>query len=334
ARVDADFIVLAQHRDDQAETLLLRLLRGTGLRGLAAMSPSRALPGTRARLLRPLLAMSRAEIETYARLRGLEWVEDESNVDTLRQRNFLRHEVFPLIERQFPAVRATVARTAAHLAEARELLDEMACGDLERCGGGTAVDIPVLHRLGEARAKNVLRHWCETRGIEALSAARTAELLRQLKESRADARFSFAVPGWTFLRYREKLYLRRASETLERNLREVWDGGNALPMLSLGGVLKFKPEEGRGLSVAKLRAGRVTVRLRQGGERLRLDTRRPRRTLKNLFQERGIAPWRRACLPLIFCGDELVSVPGIGDACEFRATPAEAGLIVTWEPFE
>src|SRR5882762_3241102 len=104
ARVDADFIVLAQHRDDQAETLLLRLLRGAGLPGLAAMSPLRALTGTRARLLRPLLALSRAEIEAYARLRGLEWVEDESNVDTLRQRNFLRHEVFPLIERQFPAV--------------------------------------------------------------------------------------------------------------------------------------------------------------------------------------------------------------------------------------
>jgi len=334
ARVDADFIVLAQHRDDQAETLLLRLLRGAGLRGLAAMSPLRALSGTRARLLRPLLAMSRAEIETYARLRGLEWIEDESNVDTLRQRNFLRHEVFPLIERQFPAMRATIARTAAHLAEARGLVDEMARGDFELCGGATAVDIPVLHRLGEARAKNVLRHWCETLGIEPLSAARTTELLRQLRESRADAGVSDAGPGWTFLRYREKLYLRRASETVERNLCEVWDGGNALPMLSLGGVLKFKPEEGRGLGLARLRAGRVTVRLRQGGERLRLDASRPRRTLKNLFQERGIPPWRRDCLPLIFCGDELVSVPGIGDACEFRAAPGEAGLIVTWEPFE
>jgi tRNA(Ile)-lysidine synthase len=334
ARLEADFIVLAQHRDDQAETLLLRLLRGAGLRGLAAMSPLRALPGTRARLLRPLLAMSRAEIETYARLRGLEWVEDESNLDTLRQRNFLRHEVFPMLERQFPAARATIARTAAHLAEARELLDEMARGDLELCGD-TAVDIPVLHRLGEARAKNVLRHWCETRGIEPLSAARTTEMLRQLRQSRPDARFSFAVPGWTFLRYREKLYLRRrAPQTIERNLREVWDGENALPMLSLGGVLKFKPEEGRGLSLTRLRAGRVTVRLRQGGEHLRLDHSRPRRTLKNLFQERGIPPWRRDCLPLIFCDEELVSVPGIGDACEFRAAPGEAGLIVTWEPLE
>jgi tRNA(Ile)-lysidine synthase len=295
ARVEADFIVLAQHRDDQAETLLLRLLRGAGLRGLAAMAPLRELPGTRARLLRPLLAMSRAEIETYARLRGLEWVEDESNLDTLRKRNFLRHE---------------------------------------RCGGATAVDIRALHRLGEGRAKNVLRHWCETRGLEPLSAARTTELLRQLRESRADARLGFAIPGWTFLRYREKLYLLRASETVERNLREVWDGGNALPLLSLGGVLKFKPEEARGLSLARLRAGRVTVRLRQGGEHLRLDAKRPRRTLKNLFQERGIPPWRRDRLPLIFCGEELVSVPGVGDACEFRAAPGEAGLIVTWEQFE
>jgi tRNA(Ile)-lysidine synthase len=334
ARVDADFVVLAQHSDDQAETLLLRLLRGAGLRGLAAMSALRSIPGMRARLLRPLLAVSRAEIETHARLRGLEWVEDESNADTIRRRNFLRREVFPLLERQFPGARATVARAAAHLAEARELLDEMARADFERCAGAEGVNVADLRGLGEARAKNLLRYWCETKNIEPLSAARTGELLRQLSESRPDARIGLAVPGWAFLRYRERLYLRHASETIGRNLCEVWDGANALPMLSLGGVLKFKPEEGRGLSLAKLRAGRVTVRLRQGGERLRLDARRPRRTLKNLFQERGVPPWRRDRLPLVYCGDELVSVPGIGDACEFRAAPGEAGLIVTWEPFE
>ena len=334
ARVDADFVVLAQHSDDQAETLLLRLLRGAGLRGLAAMPPLRSISGTRARLLRPLLAVSRAEIETHARLRGLEWVEDESNADTIRRRNFLRHDVFPLLERQFPGARATIARAAAHLAEARELLDEMARADFERCAGAEGVNVADLQDLGDARAKNLLRYWCETKNMEPLSAARTGELLRQLRESRPDARVGLAVPGWTFLRYRERLYLRRASPALGRSLREVWDGANALPMLSLGGVLKFKPEEGRGLSLAKLRAGRVTARLRQGGERLRLDAGRPRRTLKNLFQERGIPPWRRDHLPLIYCGDELASVPGVGDACEFRAVPGEAGLIVTWEPFE
>ena len=334
ARVDADFVVLAQHSDDQAETLLLRLLRGAGLRGLAAMSPLRSISGTRTRLLRPLLAVSRAEIETHARLHGLEWVEDESNADTLRRRNFLRRDVLPLLERQFPGAHATIARAAAHLAEARELLDEMARTDFERCEGAGGVNVADLLGLGKARAKNLLRYWCDTKNIEPLSAARTDELLRQLRESRPDARIGLAVPGWTFLRYRERLYLRRASETADRSLCEVWDGANALPILSLGGVLKFRPEEGRGLSLAKLRAVRVTARLRQGGERLRLDAGRPRRTLKNLFQERGIPPWRRDRLPLVYCGDELVSVPGIGDAFEFRAVPGEAGLIVTWEPFE
>jgi len=242
--------------------------------------------------------------------------------------------VFPLLERQFPAARATIARAAAHLAEARELLDEMARTDLERCSGPEGVDARDLLQLGDARAKNLLRYWCETRGIEPLSAARISELLRQLRESRAEARIGFAVRGWKFLRYRDKLTLQAAGEPVKGDLREVWDGANALPLLQLGGVLKFKPEEGRGLSLAQLHAAPVTVRLRRGGERLRLDRHRPRRTLKNLFQEQGVPPWRRDCLPLVFCGEELVSVPGIGDACEFRAAPGEAGLIVTWEPFE
>jgi len=333
ARVDADFIVLAQHRDDQAETLLLRLLRGAGPRGLASMSHSRSFAGARVRLLRPLLGISRPKIEAYARLHGLRWIEDESNADTHRRRNFLRHEVFPLLERQFPAAKTTIARAAGHLAEARELLDQMAQTDLESCGD-TALDIAVLRRLGEARAKNLLRYWCEARGIQPLSAARITELLRQLRDSGSDSRVSLAGRDWELLRYRDKLYLQHGAKAVGRDFSETWDGGNALPLLALGGVLKFKPEEGRGLSLAKLRADPVTVRVRRGGERLRLDHRRPRRTLKNLFQERSVPPWYRDRLPLLFCGEELVSAPGIGDACEFRATPGEAGLIVTWEPFD
>ena len=333
SRLEADFVVLAQHRDDQAETLLLRLLRGAGLRGLAAMSPLRSIFGANARVLRPLLEVARADIEAYARLRGLEWVEDESNDDTVRRRNFLRHEAFPLLERRFPSAREAIARAAANLAEARELLDAVARSDLESCGAGDTVSIPDLRRLGDARAKNVLRHWCDARGMEPLSAARLTELLRQVKESRADSRTSITVGSWRFLRHRDKLFLQPATSTVERSLKEVWNGENAMPLLALGGVLKFKPEEGRGLSVERLRAGRVTVRLRQGGERLRPDARRPRRTLKNLFQERGVPPWQRDRLPLLYCGEDLVSVPGLGDACEFQAMPGEAGLIVTWEPF-
>jgi len=334
AHLDTDFVVLAQHRDDQAETLLLRLLRGAGLRGLAAMAPLRPLPGVRARLLRPLLDISRAEIESYARARGLRWVEDESNADTTRQRNFLRHEVLPLIERQFPAARQTIARAAAHLREARDVLEEVARIDLERCGGGeNAIEIPRLRLLGHARAKNLLRYWCDTQSIQTPRAAQINELLRQLLESSADARVSLAMPGWRFLRYREKLYLEPVREAGGPDFRQFWAGESALPLLALGGVMRFKPEEGRGLSVAKLRQAPVSLRLRKGGERLRPDSRRPRRALKNLFQERGVPPWRRDCLPLVYCGEDLVSVPGVGDACEFLAERDEHGLIVSWEPF-
>jgi tRNA(Ile)-lysidine synthase len=334
ARIDADFVVLAQHRDDQAETLLMRLLRGSGVRGLAAIPPSRSLAGARAQLLRPLLAMPRSEVEAYARAQGLEWVEDESNADTLRRRNFLRHEVLPLLERQFPSASVTIARAAGHLAEARDLLDEMARADVERCGGGGVLDAKLLLELGVPRAKNLLRYWCDSNGIQALAAARINELMRQLRVSRPDARVAMAVSGWKFLLHRGKLHLERDAGALDRDFCEIWDGANAVPLLELGGALRFKPEEGRGLSVAKLRSGPVSLRLRRGGERMRLDPRRPRRTLKNLLQERGVPPWRRDRLPLVFCGADLVAVPGIGEACEFRAAPGEAGLIVTWEPFE
>jgi tRNA(Ile)-lysidine synthase len=334
ARIDADFLVLAQHRDDQAETLMLRLLRGAGLSGLTGMSALGAFSGARARLLRPLLEISRAEIESHARERGLQWIEDESNTDTIRRRNFLRHEVFPLIERRFPAARAAVARAADHLAEARDLLAEMARADFDACstGDGT-IEIPSLLRLRAARAKNLVRFWCEARDIPVPTRAQLEELLRQLRESGADMHVRLRTSRWQFLRHRSKLYLQPLGEPAKSDFVQDWNGENALPLLALGGVLKFKPEEGRGLSLAKLRQARVTVRLRQGGEHLRPDPRRPRRTLKNLLRERGIVPWLRDRLPLLFCGEELVSVPGVADACEFRAAPGERGLMVSWERF-
>ncbi len=333
SRLDADVLVLAHHRDDQAETLLLQLLRGSGLRGLAAMPRERMLEGTAIRVLRPLLEVPRSEIESYARAQGLAWIEDESNADTARKRNFLRHEALPLLERQFPAAREAVARAAAHLAEAGGLIDELARLDRESAGGDP-VEAARLLRLGPARAKNVLRYLCEERGLAAPGAARLGELLRQLSEAREDDALGVAVSGWCFHRYQGRLYLEPSREPARHDLREPWSGENALPLLQMGGVLRFKPEEGRGLSVDKLRRAPVTVRRRHGGERLRPDARRPRRTLKNLFQERGVPPWRRDRLPLLYCGEELASVPGIGEDCGYRAAPGEPGLIVTWEPFD
>jgi tRNA(Ile)-lysidine synthase len=333
ARLRTDVLALAQHRDDQAETLLLQLARGAGVRGAAGMPGERFLEGTGIRLVRPLLRTSRAEIEAWARARGLAWIDDESNDDTARRRNFLRHEVLPLLERGFPAAREAIARAAGHLREAGELVDALAREDLERIGG-MPVDVAALVELGEARAKNVLRHCCDVHAIALPGAARLGELLRQLAAARGDSAVSIPVSGWTFRRHRGRAYLERARAVPESGVCEAWNGENALPLVALGGVLRFKPEEGRGLSVTKLRRSAVTVRVRRGGEKLRPDCRRPRRTLKKLLQEGDVPPWRRERIPLVFCGDELVSVPGIGDECGYQADVGEPGLIVSWEPFD
>jgi tRNA(Ile)-lysidine synthase len=330
ARLDADLLALAQHRDDQAETVLLQLLRGAGVRGLSAMPHTREIGGGALRLVRPLLDVSRHEIASYAKARGLAWIEDESNDDTARKRNFLRHEVLPLLEREFPAAHDTLARAARHMAEADGLLDELARRDLEALGGAEMC-VARLCALGEARAKNALRYACALRGIAAPGSARLEELVRQLTRARADAGVHITSSGWSFRRYRDRLYLEPEIYAADAAFLETWHGESALPLLQLGGVLGFKPEEGRGLSLEKLRQEPVTVRLRRGGERLRPDFRRPTRTLKNLFQERGVPPWRRDSLPLLYCGDHLVSVPGLGDDCEYQAQPGEPGVIVTWE---
>ncbi len=323
-----DFLVLAHHRDDQAETLLLQLLRGAGVAGLASMPAVRA--GARP-VLRPLLEVPRANIEAYAREHAIEWIEDESNTDPALERSWLRREVVPLIERRFPSAREVIARSAGHLAETAELLDALGRVDLERTASGDGWDVGRLLAPGPARARNALRTLCRIVGAPAPSSARLGELCRQLAQAKSDGRMRIEVDGWAFLRHRGTLYLERVREA-PGEYRVAWEGEGALPLVELGGVLRFKPEEGRGLSVDRLKAGTVTVRVRRGGERLQPDAKRPRRTLKNLFQERGVPPWRRVALPLVYCGETLVCVPGVGEESAWRAARGARGLIVSWEP--
>src|SRR3990172_684725 len=305
AREEADFILLAHHRDDQAETLLLQLLRGAGPLGMAGMPQLRPLAGSRARILRPLLGFARADIGAWALERGLEWIDDESNEDTARQRNFVRHRVLPLIEERFPAARATVARAAAHVAEAGALLAELARLDLATLDAVQGVAVAELRRLGAARAKNALRSLLQSRAMPVPTAAQLDELFRQLIDAREDRAVLLQIHGWEIRRYRGRVCIERVRAPVSANFREVWSGEPRLPLLQLGGVMTFKPEEGRGLSVERIRAEKVTVRVRNGGGRLQPDARRPRRTLKNLIQERGVPPWRRARWPVLYCGEAL-----------------------------
>jgi tRNA(Ile)-lysidine synthase len=352
AREPADYVVLAQHQDDQAETVLLQLLRGAGVKGLAAMPllrreerGVRSKEGTRDRqgcaphsspltphILRPLLDVTRQEILEYAKRRGLKWVEDESNTNTYFLRNFLRHEVLPVIARRFPGYRGTLARSAQHLAEASRVLDEVAAADAAGHMDEGTLAIEALRRLPAARAKNLLRHFLSRRGVGMPGAERLDEALRQALTAKEDARVLIDLGDVALRRFENRLHAVPKLAALRPGYARRWRGEKKLLLPELGGVLAMDRGRGAGISVARLRGRPVTIRVRRGGERLQPDAGRPRRSLKNLFQEARVPPWQRERLPLIFCGDELVWATGIGVDCAYSSARGEPALKPAWSP--
>ena len=335
ARQKADFIVLAQHLDDQAETLLLQLLRGAGVKGGAAMPLLREQDsGSKAArapaILRPMLAVSRQQIEAYAKANKLKWVEDESNADTRYERNFLRHRVLPVIGQAFPGYRATLARAAGHLAEASLLLDELAGADAQRAVTENKLVLAELRRIGVARAKNLVRWLLLQQGDAAPEADRLQEGLRQLFQARDDASVRVVLGACELRRYAGCAYLLRSLAEAPAQLRRDWDGKRVWPLPELGGALHFTRVPGAGLDCALIGKRGLSVRLRQGGEKMRLRPGGSTRSLKNLLQEARMPPWERERLPLIYCGDTLVAVPGLGVASGWQASSDEAGWLISW----
>lgn len=356
--LQADHVVLAHNQDDQAETLLLQLLRGAGVKGLAAMPLVRrdegrgmraegkalnkshhsslfSIPARRVRIphpliVRPLLDIPRAEIEAYARRRKLAWIEDESNAEIYFLRNFLRHEILPQIARRYPAYRSTLARSAGHFAEASKLLDELAGQDGAEYFCNGALQVAGLRKLSRARARNLLRCFLAGHGIIMPNADRLEEALRQSLTAKDDAGLCVDLGDYELRRFSQALHVVKKMPEPGANFSRVWRGERELALPELGGVLTMAKHRGPGISFAKLQAKPVTLRVRRGGERLQPDCRRPRRSLKNLLQEAGVPPWLRDRLPLLFCGSKLVWVPGIGTACEFQAPAGEISVAPAW----
>lgn len=328
ARQPVDFIALAHHRDDQAETLLLQLLRGAGVRGGSAMPLLKARADAPS-LLRPLLDFERGELERYAREQGLRWVEDESNADVSYPRNFLRHRVLPLLEQGFPAYRETLARSARHFAEAAELLDELAAQDAAAAMQGDRLSVAALRQLGVARGKNLLRHFLAERGAPIPDHTRLAEMLRQLCEARADAQLRITWQGWQLRCFRAHAYV--LPQTLPPcEFVLDWQGEAELFLPASHGVLRFEAVTGQGISQAKLQQGRVQVRSRHGDVSIQPAATRPHRSLRNLLQEQEVPPWKRELLPLLYCGDELVSVPGVAVSAGYQTQAGEPGILLSW----
>lgn len=288
-----DAIVLAHQLDDQAETVLMNLLRGAGRRGASGMPAERAFHGKR--LVRPLLDVPRESIVAYARLHGLTWIEDESNANEALTRNFLRRRVAPLLAERYPRWREALARAARHFSRT------------------------------ELDAQQLVRAFLAGKGLRAPSAARLDEIVRQLAAGRSGALIEH--DGARLRLYRGKLV---AAEPPAKPFAPVtWRGERRLPLPALGGELVFRRVRSGGIDARLLKQPAV-VRLRSGGERLQPDARRPRRTLKNLFQEAAVPAWQRERLPLLFDGEALVWAPGLGIDARYQAKKGRAGWLPSW----
>jgi len=325
---NADYILLAHHQDDQAETLLLQLLRGAGLKGLSAMASQDA----DRRLLRPLLDIPRAEIESYAMSAKLTWIEDESNLDTQYDRNYFRHEVMPVLKARFPAAGATLARSAAHIAEAADLLDELAQIDAQTCVFEGRMNVELLTALSLARAKNLFRWWLASMSFSAPSKDRLDDMLKQLINASGDAtlRILLDKASDTYLRrYQGLAYVETNYPEFASDIAMIWQGEETLTMPDRTQLL-FERKQGEGLAIDRLGGHKLRIACRQGGERFKPNLARPTRTLKHLLQEANMPPWLRERLPLVYLDDALAVVPGVGVDCMMQATERELGLVITW----
>ena len=325
AALDADFLLTAHHRDDQAETVLLQLLRGSGPKGLAAMALLQRRAGWQAVQLRPLLDMPRADLLAYAQAHGLNWVDDESNLETRYRRNALRHQVMPLLTAHFPGSQATLARAAALQAEAAGLLDDLAQLDARGAISGDRLDCMVLGALSPPRARNLLRHFIERYGHAMPNARQLNEVLHQLLEAKSDARVCVRLGQLEVWRFRGGAYLVPLGPEPAAPVR--WHGEPVIRVPAAGVNVQMASVSGEGLKRAILSSSEVTLGVRCGGERLRLHPGGPHRSLKNLLQEHSIPPWQRDRLPLLWCDRRLAWAAGIGFDADLLASPGEPGVL-------
>ena len=324
--VACDWLAFGHHQDDQAETLLFRLLRGTGVRGAAAMRVASAASGVRPGRLRPLLELRRAHIEDWARRARLDWVEDESNAALHFTRNAIRHRLLPVAEVLFPAAVPALARAAAHFADADDLLGELAAGDAAACGGAVLSRRGLL-ALSPARQANLMRWLLQRRAAPAPSRAKLDEALRQLRACPMDHPLRLALGEWACCAYRDDVWLEPAAAAVPVGQR--WCGE---AVLAWGGArVCFDAATGAGLSRTALDAAtEVRLGLRTPGMRLRLDAARPRRAFRKLCQEAGIPAWLRDRLPVLWVDGEPAWVGGIGVSVAFACPPHEDGVLPRW----
>lgn len=326
-----DLLLMAHHRDDQVETVLYRLLRGSGPDGLAGIPVSRPLGA--GQLLRPLLEVSRSQLEAYAQANGLDWIEDESNAANHFDRNFLRNEVLPLVASRWPDYRERIGRSAGHCQGASELLNEVAQADLDHLGErpercGWSISLPALAALSALRQRNLLRAWIRQKNLPVPGHRVIEAVLDDLLPAQDDARPLIDWGGGQLRRYAGRVFLLPGSFAIAPLIEPLsWDGVAALGLPG-GFILMAEADVARGLRLAV--DDSIEIRFRRGGERCKPVGRGGSATLKKLLQEYRLEPWLRDIAPLVYINGELAAVADLFVCADFVAGNGEGGIRLRW----
>ena len=303
-------LLLAHHQNDQAETVLLQLLRGAGVAGLSSMPESRALATSAEQtssitLWRPLLRLGRDELEAYAREHKLKWIEDPSNRSSKYRRNAIRKSILPKLESIQPGATANLARSADVLAQAQQLLDRLAQQDGKKIHNTKTNALSVqpllaLNTSDPAAANNVLRYWLKAAGLTMPSYERLQAWWLDLQQARSDAKLEWLHDECSIRLWRGQLQITAPANPEQGEWTFV-----SVPVGSTQGGLPAA-----WITKSK-KAGAVEFRERSGAERLQVTASGPRKTLKNLYQENAVPPWQRQA-PLLYIDGELIAVAGVG----------------------
>ena len=347
ARHGIGLMLTAHHLDDQAETVLLQLLRGSGTAGLSGMDAANAAPellgNANLVMARPLLPVSRGELESYVAEHAIGYVEDESNTHPRYARNALRHQVMPALAAAFPGYHERFARSATHAQSAQRLLAELAEQDLAATLIDDCIDVALLRAMSLDRAYNMLRHWFALRALRMPSTAWLTEMVTQLVEARPDAQLLVTHPDCLIRRHRDRLYITPKLADLagqrdpddegiivREGERFTWDGEASMAFPAYGGVLHFDQAE-QGMNAAWLRTQQLTIDFRKGGERLKPAANRPTRPLKYHYQSSDVPAWERERLPIVSTGKQLLYAAGIGMDCHHVTAGGGTLIALRWE---
>jgi tRNA(Ile)-lysidine synthase len=320
-----EILTLAHHRDDQAETILLKLLRGAGPEGLGGMRALREFAN--GSIWRPLLGQPRTALADYAKEHALHWIEDPSNADTHLRRNFLRGEILPRLGERWPDAAAALAHSATWARNAADLIQTQSMAVLEQLKGAQPATLRWRDWLAlpDALRDPVLRYWLRGLHLDEPAHFHVAEIERQLRDAAPDRLPCVSWDGTEVRRYRDCMYAMRRAAPVPENWHANWDG--ACLDLPAGGTLALLHPDARNGALDAV----LQVRYRRGGERLKPAGKPHTRDLRLLLQEAGIPPWQRARVPLIYSAGELIAAGDLFLSAAARDLCARLGAQIVWK---